>query len=249
MPLAPFLLWCFPKAFDVTRAALEGDTFSIPFPVSAPSTPTTPKFLMSPQHSHPTSKSQTWIRLSILRLVGIVPWSLLNIASGVCRIPLLDCFLGAFIGSIPWTTVTCQIGSLLQTLSSQTQSQSLSSLIFTPQIIMRLVLLTALSLAPILGRSWLQSLLGDDPQPKQTSLSEKAKNPITLKRPPYPKFQPQPKHLSRSLAGPISRSRVSRTRDRASWGSWVRRSLSLPPCEREYDLSAHFREKTTRGQV
>jgi SNARE associated Golgi protein len=43
--------------------------------------------------------------LSVLRLVGVVPWSGINVACGVCGVPTRDCVLGAFIGTLPWTAV------------------------------------------------------------------------------------------------------------------------------------------------
>jgi hypothetical protein len=54
-------------------------------------------------------KSSAWVRLSVLRLIGVVPWSGINIASGVCGVAISDCMLGAFIGTLPWTAVTCQV--------------------------------------------------------------------------------------------------------------------------------------------
>jgi hypothetical protein len=53
--------------------------------------------------------SPTWVRLTVFRLVGIVPWSGINVACGVLGVSLWDCFLGTFIGAIPWTAVTCQV--------------------------------------------------------------------------------------------------------------------------------------------
>jgi len=88
-PLAPFLSHFFPRALELTRAAIEGDN--------------------DPADSKSTS--QAWVRLSVLRLVGVVPWSGINIACGVCGVPLWDCILGTFIGTLPWTAVTCQVGT------------------------------------------------------------------------------------------------------------------------------------------
>ena len=87
-PLAPFLTHFFPRALELTRNALEGDA-KVDAPVR--------------------NKSPAWVRLSVLRLIGVVPWSGINIASGVCGVPISDCILGAFIGSLPWTAVTCQV--------------------------------------------------------------------------------------------------------------------------------------------
>jgi len=139
-PLAPTLSRLFPRALDMTRNALEGET-----DLAAGSTP----------------RSPAWVRLSILRLVGVVPWSGINIACGVCGVPLTDCFLGSFIGGLPWTAVTCQIGDILQTVASAPSPghQTVSSLLASPEIILKLVFLSILSLAPILARDRLRVLI------------------------------------------------------------------------------------------
>ncbi|TFK29416.1 hypothetical protein FA15DRAFT_664369 [Coprinopsis marcescibilis] len=138
-PLAPFLMYMFPRALDMTRNALGGDY----------------------SEDSGSTKSSAWVRLSILRLIGVVPWSGINIACGVCGVPLVDCMLGTFIGCLPWTAVTCQIGDILQTVAKtpSPSSQTISSLITTPEIIFKLVFLSFLSLAPILGRDYLRSLI------------------------------------------------------------------------------------------
>lgn len=92
-PLGPFLAKLFPRALDMTRNALGGDSDLDPDPSGSPSKP----------------RSSAWVRLSVLRLIGVVPWSGINIASGVCGVSLLDCVLGTFIGCLPWTAVTCQV--------------------------------------------------------------------------------------------------------------------------------------------
>lgn len=89
-PLAPFLTHFFPRALEMTRSALEGDS-DLDLDNSA------------------KPRSSAWVRLSVLRLIGVVPWSGINIACGVCGVSLPDCMLGAFIGSLPWTAVTCQV--------------------------------------------------------------------------------------------------------------------------------------------
>ena len=74
---------------------------------------------------------------------------------------MLDCVLGSFIGCLPWTAVTCQIGDILQTVASTPSPtpQSVQSLLTSPEIILKLVFLSFLSLAPILGRNHLQALV------------------------------------------------------------------------------------------
>ncbi|KAK0468477.1 snare associated Golgi protein-domain-containing protein [Desarmillaria tabescens] len=117
-----------------------------------------------PKSSGSDAQTSPWIRLSILRLIGVVPWSGINIACGVCGVSIADCVLGAFIGSLPWTAVTCQIGDILQTVASAPSPtpQTVSSLLLSPQIIVKLVFLSFLSLAPILGREHLRAWLSSD---------------------------------------------------------------------------------------
>ncbi|KAK7470581.1 hypothetical protein VKT23_002005 [Stygiomarasmius scandens] len=152
-PLSPLIMHFLPKALDMTRSVLEGDAS----PKSSGSE--SRKSLSTPQSSSYTSGA--WVRLSILRLVGVVPWSGINIACGVCGVPLVDCFLGTFIGTLPWTAVTCQIGDILQTVASTPSPtpQTVSSLLLSPQIIIKLVFLSFLSLAPILARDHLKALI------------------------------------------------------------------------------------------
>ncbi|KAG0709706.1 snare associated Golgi protein-domain-containing protein [Suillus ampliporus] len=146
-PLAPSLSRLFPRALHMTRIALEGE---------------------SNLSTGEKSKSPTWARLSVLRLVGVVPWSGINIACGVCGVAISDCLLGAFIGCLPWTAVTCQIGDILQTVASTTSpsQQTVSSLLTSPEILVKLAFLSFLSLAPILGRERLRSLISASPSPQ-----------------------------------------------------------------------------------
>lgn len=95
MPLGPLITRFFPRALELTRHALEGDSIEKP-PLEGETLADKPR-------------SSAWVRLSVLRLIGVVPWSGINIACGVCGVSIWDCMLGAFIGSLPWTAVTCQV--------------------------------------------------------------------------------------------------------------------------------------------
>ena len=128
---------------------------------------------------HFKPRSSPWVRLSVMRLIGVVPWSGINIACGVCGVSLKDCMFGTFIGCLPWTAVTCQvwryftsrnaknkissyqIGDILQTVASTPTPtpQTLSSLLASPEIIFKLVFLSVLSLAPILGHTHLRAMI------------------------------------------------------------------------------------------
>ncbi|PSR90704.1 hypothetical protein PHLCEN_2v4853 [Hermanssonia centrifuga] len=158
-PLAPFLVRVFPRALDMTRNVIEGGSGA--------------------DSSMAKSKSSAWVRLSILRLIGIVPWSGINVACGVCGVAMKDCILGSFIGSLPWTAVTCQIGDILQTVASTPSPtpQTVQSLLTSPDIVFKLVFLSFLSLAPILGRDYLKSWVSSSTSPstveaRETMISE-----------------------------------------------------------------------------
>ncbi|KDR83677.1 hypothetical protein GALMADRAFT_236009 [Galerina marginata CBS 339.88] len=149
-PLGPFLAKIFPRALDMTRNALGGDSDVTPDGSGNQFKP----------------RSSTWVRLSVLRLVGVVPWSGINIACGVCNVSLVDCMLGTFIGCLPWTAVTCQIGDILQTVASTPSPtpQTVSSLLTTPEIILKLAFLSIISLAPLLGRQKLRAFISHTPR-------------------------------------------------------------------------------------
>ena len=94
--------------------------------------------------------------------------------------------LGAFIGSLPWTAVTCQIGDILQTVSLRSagdvardglsKTATVSSVLAQPSMIFELVFLTVLSLAPILGRDYLRRWISSDSS--ETSSSEAEMEPL-----------------------------------------------------------------------
>ncbi|KZS97955.1 hypothetical protein SISNIDRAFT_397680, partial [Sistotremastrum niveocremeum HHB9708] len=120
-----------------------------------------------------------WMRLAVLRLVGVVPWSGLNIACGLCSVPLFDCALGAFIGTLPWTAVTCQLGDLLQTITvSGDETVTLNSLLRSPDVVTKLVLLTALSLAPMLAKEALKGYIAADTENTESGESETEKEKV-----------------------------------------------------------------------
>lgn len=131
-PLTPIITRFFPSAIELTRSALEGpssgpsssSTSGYP-PSTSPSVlsssttlrdsistrPSTPTSFspINPKEQQQQSNTSPWARLAVLRLIGIVPWSGINVACGVCGVSLRHCATGAFIGTLPWTAVTCQV--------------------------------------------------------------------------------------------------------------------------------------------
>ncbi|KAF8603563.1 hypothetical protein BDV93DRAFT_544724 [Ceratobasidium sp. AG-I] len=161
-PLSPLVQRFVPKALDVVSIALQGG--SRPGRSARRDTDTSAK------------RTPTWVRLVVMRLIGVVPWSGINIACGVCRVSFVDCAIGAFIGTLPWTAVTCQIGDILQTLatgSTSSDPKTLSSLLSSPAIIFKLVLLSLLSLGPVLYRNKLSAVLAGASAAGEVSLDEK----------------------------------------------------------------------------
>ncbi|THH11490.1 hypothetical protein EW145_g615 [Phellinidium pouzarii] len=172
-PLAPVLTRFFPRTVDFTRVALEGSSSS--------SSLTSPPLLerkpsnITASSSDVRSGTPPWVRLSVLRLVGVVPWSALNVACGLTGVALRDCIAGSFIGCLPWTAVTCQIGDILRTFGltsavsgtdgleglgeGLSKSATLSNVLAQPHILLELIFLSVLSLAPILGREHLRRFL------------------------------------------------------------------------------------------
>ncbi|KDQ12719.1 hypothetical protein BOTBODRAFT_97574, partial [Botryobasidium botryosum FD-172 SS1] len=159
-PLAPFVTAFFPRALDLTRNALEGSS-----PSSLTSSSLSSSINEKSEKEGDKKDTPVWVRLTIMRLIGIVPWSGINVACGVCGVSLWDCAMGAFIGTMPWTAVTCQVGDILQTLAASkatgaASTETLSSVLSSPGVIMKLIFLSALSLGPVLGREKLKGLIG-----------------------------------------------------------------------------------------
>ncbi|EJD53572.1 hypothetical protein AURDEDRAFT_110394 [Auricularia subglabra TFB-10046 SS5] len=169
-PLAPLLTHMFPKALALTAAALQGHSLTLGSFTEDAAAP------FASAAVPPAKRSPAWIRLSVLRLIGVVPWSGINIASGVCSVPLWDCFLGAFLGTLPWTAVTVQIGDILQSVAAAptaaTTQQTIGQVLASPSVVAKLVFLTLLSLGPILARSRLSALIGYDADAEGADISD-----------------------------------------------------------------------------
>ncbi|KAH7105464.1 hypothetical protein BKA62DRAFT_613535 [Auriculariales sp. MPI-PUGE-AT-0066] len=169
-PLAPLIAHLFPKALALTTAALQGNALVISSGADE---------LVSTATVPPKHQSPAWIRLAVLRLIGVVPWSGINIASGVCLILPWDCFVGAFLGTLPWTAVTVQLGDILMSVaqapSAATTQQTISELLTSPAMLAKLVFLTLLSLGPILLRGRLSALIGYDADAERADAEMEAK--------------------------------------------------------------------------
>lgn len=81
--------------------------------------------------------------LLFLRLVPLFPFFLINLASGLTRLPLRTFFLGTMLGMIPGGFVIVNAGASLATIDSLSD-------IASPRVLGSLVLLGLLALLPVL---------------------------------------------------------------------------------------------------
>lgn len=181
-PLAPLIAVLFPKPLALVRAALAPE--SIPSPPSAP--PPTGQHVTPVQYSsdpsappiggEATTKQAVWRRLLVMRAMGFVPWSGMNVACGVVGVNWKTFWLTTAAGSASWSYVTASVGNILSRLALPTVmassegtdphphphrhphgatemhaggGESLTSLLRDPVLIAKLVFLTALTLLPV----------------------------------------------------------------------------------------------------
>jgi hypothetical protein len=169
-PLAPLIAVLFPKPLALVRAALAPD--SVPAPSSTrpvPGETVTPIQISSDPAVPPIGgepKPVVWRRLLIMRAMGFVPWSGMNVACGVVGVDWKVFWLTTAAGSASWSYVTASVGNILSRLALPTAAlaassvpettqpgESLTSLLRDPVLIAKLVFLTALTLIPVMVKS------------------------------------------------------------------------------------------------
>jgi uncharacterized membrane protein YdjX (TVP38/TMEM64 family) len=91
--------------------------------------------------------------LLAVRLIPVVPFWLLNLASALAGMRLAPYTLATLIGIIPGTAVFTSIGAGLGTLLAAGETPDLS-VILSARILLPLLGLSALSLLPVLWRRW-----------------------------------------------------------------------------------------------
>lgn len=166
-PLAPLIAVLFPKPLALVQAALAPET--IPSPPSAARTTEhmTPVQLSAnpsdPPIGGPIAGDQqaVWRRLLVMRAMGIVPWSGMNVACGVVGVNWRTFWLTTAAGSASWSYVTASVGNILSRLALPKSAdgsdderihggESLTSLLRDPVLIAKLVFLTGLTLLPVI---------------------------------------------------------------------------------------------------
>lgn len=185
-PLAPLIAVLFPKPLALVRAALAPD--------AAPSTHSqsesvTPIHVSadpsSPPVGSPSERTSVWRRLLIMRAMGFVPWSGMNVACGVVGVDWRTFWLTTAAGSASWSYVTASVGNILSRLAVPTatlagsaagdslQGERLTSLLRDPTLILKLVFLSALTLLPVVLKRGSGSPRSGHPKSISTSVDLK----------------------------------------------------------------------------
>ncbi|ORX37615.1 hypothetical protein BD324DRAFT_608172 [Kockovaella imperatae] len=172
-PLAPLIAVLFPKPLSLVRAALAPDSLPIP-PSSGRATFAVHERITPIQISHdPTaeplgsSNTSVWRRLLIMRAMGFVPWSGMNVACGVVGVDWKVFWLTTAAGSASWSYVTASVGNIISRLAipqtselvtgfdgdnvvSSAGGESLTSLLRDPVLITKMIFLSGLTLVPVI---------------------------------------------------------------------------------------------------
>ncbi|KIR39042.1 hypothetical protein I307_01757 [Cryptococcus deuterogattii 99/473] len=164
-PLAPLIAVLFPKPLALVRAALAPESIPAPdsvepilgetiTPIQASSDPSTRAI------GGPTEASTIWRRLLVMRSMGFVPWSGMNVACGVVGVDWKVFLLTTAAGSASWNYVTASVGNILSRLKvpnsaisaapGEMTGESLTSLLRDPVLITKLVFLSGLTLLPVI---------------------------------------------------------------------------------------------------
>lgn len=133
----------FATPLDVTRRTLK-----LPHPDQASTTSITP-----------LSTGDLFSHLLLARFFPLLPYSVLNVISGVLRLPLPIFFITLVVGSFPFNFVTVSIGQLVAIAASD-PSTSLSNKIWSGAVLAKLAMVTFVSVVPLVFKKQLQAALG-----------------------------------------------------------------------------------------
>lgn len=201
-PLAPLIGVLFPKPLALVRAALAPD--SVPKPANATAASVRGETVTPVQVSNdpsqtplggPQDRPNVWRRLLLMRAMGFVPWSGMNVACGVVGVDWRTFWLTTAAGSASWSYVTASVGNILSRLALPTQDgveaqgESLTSLLRDPTLIAKLVFLTLLTIIPVLLKKRVSASPDDSDSEDDISLSD----------PPTPTSPQPPQHPHSAL--------------------------------------------------
>ena len=102
------------------------------------------------------SSADLFSYLLLARLFPLLPYSVLNIACGVLKVPVGPYFVTLVLGSFPYNFVTTQLGDLLGSLTGAAGIDA----IWTWDLCFKLAVASVLSAAPLLFKEQLRAYLG-----------------------------------------------------------------------------------------
>ncbi|GAA5825275.1 hypothetical protein JCM11251_006914 [Rhodosporidiobolus azoricus] len=164
--IAPLVEYYFATPLAATRRALK-----LPTPEAAES----PAAVAGVT---PLSSSDLFSHLMLARLFPLLPYSVLNVISGVLRLPLSPFFLTLLLGSFPFNFATVSIGELVA-LAAADPSTPLGDKIWSKEVVLKLVAVTLVSVVPVIFKEQLKRLIASSTSGGGLSgLVERAKNAL-----------------------------------------------------------------------
>ncbi|GAA5935537.1 hypothetical protein JCM3775_003343 [Rhodotorula graminis] len=146
--IAPLVEYYFAKPLDMTRRALK-----LPAPGAAPVPVGVAQAAVAP-----LSSSDLFSHLLLARFFPLLPYSVLNVISGVLRLPLTPFFVTLLLGSFPFNFATVSIGNLVA-LAAADPSVPLGDKIWSREVVVKLVAVTLVSVLPLAFKEQLKRVL------------------------------------------------------------------------------------------
>ncbi|GAA5889101.1 hypothetical protein JCM8208_007770 [Rhodotorula glutinis] len=146
--IAPLVEYYFAKPLDMTRRALK-----LPAPGAAPVPVGVAQAAVAP-----LSSSDLFSHLLLARFFPLLPYSVLNVISGVLRLPLTPFFITLLLGSFPFNFATVSIGNLVA-LAAADPSVPLGDKIWSREVVVKLVAVTLVSVVPLAFKDQLKRVL------------------------------------------------------------------------------------------
>ncbi|KAK4051718.1 hypothetical protein OIO90_004668 [Microbotryomycetes sp. JL221] len=140
--VAPLVEYYFSKPLNVTRKTLH-----LPDPNST-------------AVQVPLSTGDLFSHLLLARFFPLLPYSVLNVISGVLRLPVSIFFITLVIGSFPFNFVTVSIGQLVA-IAATDPTKPLSDKIWSRQVLFKLCFVTIVSVVPLLFKKQIKQTLSN----------------------------------------------------------------------------------------
>ncbi|KAM0790093.1 hypothetical protein ACM66B_005421 [Microbotryomycetes sp. NB124-2] len=136
----------FAKPLAVTRRALN-----LPEPTSSAD-------IATAEDAVPLSTGDLFSHLLLARFFPLLPYSVLNVISGVLRLPVPVFFITLVIGSFPFNFATVSVGQLVA-IAAADPSKPLVDKVWSKDVLIKLVLVTVVSVVPLLFKKQIQQIL------------------------------------------------------------------------------------------